>query len=207
MRSHTGLLIVFEGINGAGKTTVINEVVKYYKMLKMPVVVYKFPNRNGELGDKIDKYLTNQISIKSKYEVLDMFSADRKSVQSNIRRDLNEGKIVLCDRYVYSAIAYHIPSSVVSQTKIRLYCNVIGYFDKDMPIPDMIYLIEGEHLSKRGILRREVFHYHGAKSKQMHVKLHSVIKSYTSQYSVLKNKNNHVDDVVSYVVNDISLRW
>ena len=202
-----GILVVIEGINGAGKTTIINELVTHYRSIHIPVAVYKFPNRNGIHGKRIDAYLKGDLSISSKYDVIDMFAADRKSVKDNIRDDLHNGKIVICDRYIFSAIAYQIPLHVSDMQKIRAYCNVLGNFDKYMPNPDVVYLIEGNHLAKRGIARKEVFHYHGDKSRSMRNILHKVISITAPQFAVVANHNDRTSEAVNYIANDISLRW
>lgn len=201
-----GLLVVIEGINGAGKTTIINQLINRYKSLRVPIAVYKFPNRNGIHGIRIDQYLKGQLKIESKFDVLQMFAEDRMSVQEFIKQDLEECKIVICDRYVFSAVAYHIPLHISDPKKIHMYCNVIGYFDKDMPTPHAVYLIEGDHLAKRGIVNRERFHYNGSKSHQLHNMLYKVIRTYTDHYALLKNKNGKVDQVVNYIVNDLNFR-
>ena len=206
MSLRKGVLVVIEGVNGAGKTSIINELIDRFDTLKIPISVYKFPNRNGPYGSKIDQYLKGEILIESKYDVLDMFAADRLSVKEQITTDIRNGKIVICDRYVYSAIAYHIPLSVETTKSVRLYCNILGYFDKTMPMPDMIYLIEGAHLMKRGIVNKEVFHYVGEKSNKMSNMLHKVIASFTQSVIIIKNKNGYLDTSVNQIFNDIMFR-
>ena len=201
-----GILVVIEGVNGAGKTTIINELVYCFNTLKVPFSVYKFPNRNGIHGRRIDKYLKGEIKIDSKYDILDMFAADRASVMEDIKKDVKDGKVVICDRYVYSAIAYQIPLSLTDSKKLRLYCNVIGHFDKTMPLPDIVYIIEGDHLAKRGIAHREVFHYKGSLSAQMSFMLQRVVAQYPNQFMVVKNKTGDLGTVVNYIFNDIRIR-
>ncbi len=200
-----GLLVVVEGVNGAGKSSVIEAVVRQFESIERDVVVYKFPNRMGLYGTMIDRYLKGELTISSKYDVLHMFAANRKSVCKNIEQDIDSGKIVICDRYVFSAIAYHIPSHVEDPKNVRHYCNVIGYFDKDMPLPDVVYMIEGDHLSKRGIFHREIFHHNGDKAKKLKDMIFKVIRNYSIRFAVLKNYTNRMDEVVNYIVNDISM--
>lgn len=194
-----------EGVNGAGKTTIINELVKRYTYLKVPIVVYKFPNREGVNGERIDNYLKGKISITSKYDILDMFAANRASYRNQIVRDVNSGKIVICDRYVYSAIAYHIPLKVQNPEVIDAYCNIIGHFDNTMPIPHITYLIQGNHLEKRGIVKREIFHFLGSKSTRIHDMIRKVITSYTHRYCILKNQNGKLDTIIRYIMADINM--
>lgn len=206
MKKHSGLLVVFEGVNGSGKTTIIEELEQYYRMTNAPYAIYKMPDRSGMYGDRIDEYLKGKIVITSKYDVLDMFAANRSAIRKNMMRDLYNGKIVLCDRYVFSAIAYQIPTHVVDETIIQNYSSVIGHFDKMMPMPDVVYLIDGNHLSKRGEAHKEKFHYDEHKSKLIKDKLIKVIETYTDQLVVLRNRSGSLNEVVNYIVFDISTR-
>ncbi len=199
-----GILIVVEGINGAGKTSIIDKVVEYFESKNRQIVVYKFPNRKGKFGKRIDRYLKGELTISSKYDILHMFAANRYNVKKSIEDDINDGKIVICDRYIFSAIAYHIPKHVTDAKKINLYCNVIGYFDKSMPIPDIVYLIEGAHILKRkGIM--EIFHYTGEDSQKLKNMIYKVINHYSTRFNVLTNYTNRMHEVVSYITNDIEV--
>jgi hypothetical protein len=75
-----------------------------------------------------------------------------------------------------------------------------------MPRPDVVYLIEGNHLAKRGIARKEVFHYHGDKSRSLRNTLHKVISIITPRFAVVANHNGRSSEAVNYIANDISLR-
>lgn len=205
MSLQKGVLIVLEGINGSGKTTIINRLKKHLAQIEVPANFYKFPDRSGAQGKKIDGYLKGTIKLNSKYDVLDMFAANRKAVKKCIVEDLEEGKVVICDRYFYSAIAYQIPSTVADPNTINLYSDIIGYFDKGMPLPTMTYLIDGDHLLKRGDQNRERFHCTGHKAKHIKDKLYHVIKHNTTQYSVLKNHTGKLDEIVNFIAYDISL--
>jgi len=201
-----GQLIVIEGANGAGKSTIIEEICKYFTIFNIEVSVYKFPNRYGKHGHTIDQYLKGEITIQSKYDILSMFAADRREATANMEKDLTRGKVVICDRYVFSAIAYQIPAHVTKPIVIRNYCNIIGYFDKNMPIPDMVFLIEGDHLSKRGINNPERFHYMGDKALAIQNALRLVVDNYATPHAILKNRHGHLNDIVHYIVCDINLR-
>ena len=197
---YIGCLVVVEGVNGSGKTTIISQLVEYLNESKIAVSTYKFPYRDGYRGKEIDDYLKKQTTEKSMYDVLDMFADNRKSMIGAIKNDLVRGNIVICDRYVFSAIAYHIPLDVKDKEIIKNYCNVIGYFDKDMPVPDMVYLIQGDHLRKRKDSIVELFHSTGDKAQARHRLLSKVIESYSKNFKVLENKLNksHVVATLMY---------
>lgn len=201
------MLVVFEGINGAGKSSIIQELVNYYKTVNVPVVVYKLPDRLGKSGQKIDLFLKGQIEIKSKYDILNMFATNRLGMRKNMIDDLRKGNLVLCDRYIFSAIAYQIPKQVTRDDVIYNYCSVIGHFDKKMPIPDVVYLIDGSHLDKRNRSVKEIFHYLSDTDTQMiKTKLTKVIRYYTNDFVIMKNVTNHLDQIVNCIIIDINTR-
>jgi len=197
-----GLLVVVEGINGSGKSSIIKEVANHFERTGRPIVVYKFPDRKGLYGSHIDRYLKGELTISSKYDILHMFAANRKPIQPQIINDLEDNKIVICDRYIFSAIAYHIPNTVNDMSVVHNYCNVIGYFDKHMPIPNIIYMIEGDHLSKRSSIM-EIFHHTGTKAQKLRNMIYNVIRNYTTRFTLLSNETGHMHEVVNYIITDI----
>ena len=57
-----GLLIAFEGIDGAGKTTQANNLLRYLIDNKQEEArVYKFPDRETEIGQMIDQHLKGDL--------------------------------------------------------------------------------------------------------------------------------------------------
>jgi dTMP kinase len=100
-----GLLIVFEGTDGTGKSTQLNllETALTQKGLS---VESTFEPSNGKYGKQIRALFTDRRKI-SREEELDLFIADRKDhVDRLITPALQSGKVVLCDRYYLSTIAY-----------------------------------------------------------------------------------------------------
>lgn len=207
---YPGKLIVIEGINGAGKTTIIDELVKYYNSMGKNSIVFKFPNRNGKYGTKIDDYLKGKLKITSKYDIIDMFAKNREHELKKINNALSENFIVICDRYLYSGIAYQIPKNA---DDVIPYIMVLGYFDKKMPHPDMVYYIKGNHLVKRiGITPRsdkEIFHYTSDQGvKNIENKLLQVIKLMTNNnLSIVFNKTGEVEDAVNFIISDMNFKF
>lgn len=195
--------MVLEGVNGSGKTTIINKLMQLLASAEIEVALYKFPFREGFRGQEIDDYLKQTSSKKSKYDILNMFADNRKAMIEFMLSDLRHGKVVLCDRYVFSAIAYQIPMHVKDSRVVRNYCNVMGYFDKEMPIPDLIYLIDGDHLKKRNDSIVERFHSTGDKAQQIHRMLERVITNYTRKFQILKNKTDQAHELAQTIFSDI----
>jgi len=100
-----GLLIVFEGIDGTGKSTQLDLLAQYLINKNFPVLSTREPT-NGQYGKRIRELYINRDSI-SKKEELELFINDRKEhVTRVIQPALDEHKIILCDRYFLSTAAY-----------------------------------------------------------------------------------------------------
>lgn len=100
-----GRLICFEGIDRSGKSSQI-EILSLYLIVKnIPYVIIKFPTNETYPGREINKFLKGEIFINP--DKVDLyFTSDRLEMYGEIKRLLKEGTWVICDRYVYSGIAY-----------------------------------------------------------------------------------------------------
>jgi dTMP kinase len=100
-----GTLIVFEGTDGTGKSTQLELLAKTLQDKGLPVIS-TFEPTNGKYGQQIRALYTNRKKLSLEDE-LDLFLADRKEhVDTLLIPALKEGKIILCDRYYLSTIAY-----------------------------------------------------------------------------------------------------
>jgi dTMP kinase len=101
-----GCFICVEGLDGCGKTTQTKLLVR--KLRKMGyAAVYTAEPSSGKIGQFIRKYcLHGEKRVSAIVEAL-LFAADRfEHVKNEIIPALNEGKVVVSDRYVYSSLAY-----------------------------------------------------------------------------------------------------
>jgi dTMP kinase len=192
-----GLLIAIEGINGCGKTTIINQIQAQYKN-KQDVVIYKFPNRNTKYGKIIDKFLRKEIQINSAYDVLDLFAKNRNEFKSSMVNDLKKNKIVICDRYTLSGIVYQIPLNVKEQS-YQHYYNLISYFDKDTIKPNFTFLINGDFLHLRKDVEQR-YHNKTYVSNQLFNKFVTILEHSKQPYMIVTNQSNNI----SYALNTIT---
>lgn len=102
-----GKFIVFEGIDGSGKTTQINLLSEWLKGKNISHVLTKEPGATI-LGDHLRELLTNEESIPVCPEAeLLLFAANRvQHIEEIIAPALAQGSIVLCDRFSASTMAY-----------------------------------------------------------------------------------------------------
>ena len=105
MRDGQGLLIIFEGIDGTGKSTQIAALADYLRGRGHEVVVTREPT-DGPYGQQIRRLYVDRTLCDPKEE-LDLFINDRRQhVDELIAPALQAGKIVLSDRYYFSTAAY-----------------------------------------------------------------------------------------------------
>lgn len=102
----TGLLVTFEGPEGAGKTTQIQWLAGYLAQQVLPVEVVREPGGTS-LGEKIRKLLLEPgQEICPGAEVYLYAAARAQLVAKVIKPLLDKGSIVLCDRFADASIAY-----------------------------------------------------------------------------------------------------
>lgn len=104
------MLIVLEGLDGAGKSTQVKLLKEYLVSKGVNLRYLHFPRYDAPLyGDLIGKYLRGDLgSIDQVHPqiVALLFALDRMDASSTIKEWLAAGDCVLLDRYVYSNIAY-----------------------------------------------------------------------------------------------------
>ncbi|MDV6378947.1 dTMP kinase [Sporosarcina sp. GW1-11] len=103
----TGLFISFEGPEGAGKTSVLQEVATRLKALGHAVVVTREPG-GIPIAEKIREVIldANHQAMDGKTEALLYAAARRQHLVEKVLPALEQGMVVLCDRFIDSSLAY-----------------------------------------------------------------------------------------------------
>lgn len=102
-----GKLIVFEGPDGSGKTTILKNVNQKLTEQSYNIRVVREPG-GTEISEKIREIIidNDNINMAAKTESL-LFAASRAQlVEEKIRPGLENGEIILCDRFVLSSLLY-----------------------------------------------------------------------------------------------------
>ena len=104
-----GKFIVFEGIDGSGKSTHAVLLKERLEKEGYRVFLTREPT-DGEAGKLLRRCLTGEADLPEQ-AIAGLFMTDRidhiLNVQTGILRHLEEGEIVLCDRYYFSSFAYN----------------------------------------------------------------------------------------------------
>ena len=101
------MFISFEGPDGRGKTTQIRKLIPVLQEKGLDIVQTREPG-GTDIGDQIRSIIMNMKnkSMHPRAEIL-LFCASRAQlVEELIRPSLAEGKLILCDRYADSTMAY-----------------------------------------------------------------------------------------------------
>ncbi len=131
------MFITFEGIEGSGKTTQISRLKAWFESQDKSVITTKEPGGTA-LGQTIRQLILDPgTAFTNPHTELLLFYADRlEHVTSIIQPALDQGKVVLCDRYIDSTWAYQSGGRQISET-------IITSLNKWIPLmPDKTILLD-----------------------------------------------------------------
>lgn len=127
------MLIVFEGIDGTGKSTQVQLLAKALEG-RGHTVVTSYEPTNGPIGKKLRESMIH--GRLSPIEELGLFHDDRRDhVQSLIAPALSRGEDVILDRYYFSTMAYQ-GARGFDASEIR------EKNESFAPVPDLVILME-----------------------------------------------------------------
>ncbi len=140
---YPGKYYAVEGIDGSGKTTQVTKLAEYFQKQGKEVLVTKEPT-NGIIGKLIHQVLSEKISM-SPISLQYLFCADRGvHLEETITPALKEGKVVLSDRSLWSAIAYGIADQQLpanEKERILVAYNLLSMYGGFL-IPDKTVLLK-----------------------------------------------------------------
>jgi dTMP kinase len=143
-----GLFIVFEGIDGAGKTTHASRVAETLIAAGRRVHTTYEPTK-GPAGVILRQHLEGRLNL-DKRSLPYIFAADRSdhvfNQQNGIERSLNSGFDVICDRYILSSFAYQVPDSPF---------ELVEDLNKHFPLPDVTFFLRTDPAKGIALKRRQ----------------------------------------------------
>ncbi len=135
----TGLFITFEGLEGCGKTTQAKMLFDFLIKKRIPSIYTKEPG-GTKIGDKIRKILLDQKNdgMDYKTEMLLFLASRAENVRLIILPALEEGKVVISDRFYDSTTAYQGYGRGIDLKIIKHLNNlVVG-----KAIPDLTFILD-----------------------------------------------------------------
>ncbi|MBO4841901.1 MAG: dTMP kinase [Bacteroidales bacterium] len=137
------MLIVLEGLDGAGKSTQLKMVTSYFTSLGRKVEYLHFPRYAAPVyGELIAKFLRGDFGAIDQVHpqlVALLFAEDRRDAAAGIRRWMDEGRVVILDRYVYSNIAFQCAKldDAKEAAALRDWIFALEYQHNDIPRPTL----------------------------------------------------------------------
>ncbi len=192
-KNSKGRLIVFEGIDGTGKSTQINLLAEILTARGFEVVATREPT-DGHFGKQIRQLYISRDGV-SQEEELQLFIADRREhVNELINPALSEGKIVLTDRYYFSTVAYQGAAGMDPARILRLN-------EEFAPQPDLVLLLDipaSEGVRRIQTLRQETLN--AFEQEENLEKVSTVFKSLKEHYIKTIDGTKSIDDVHSEIM-------
>jgi dTMP kinase len=137
-----GKLIVLEGIDGSGKGTQLQLLVKAFTERRIPFTQIGFPNYQGFFGKMAGQFLNGDFgpldAVDPHLSSL-LYAADRWESKPNIEKFLAEGQAVLADRYIASNLAHQSASiAPEKRTEFLAWLKHLEYEVYGLPIEDLV---------------------------------------------------------------------
>ena len=137
------MLVVLEGLDGAGKSTQVKRLKAYLESVFGSLEYIHFPRYDAPVyGDLISRFLRGDFGSNETVHpqlVALLFAEDRHGAAPEMKKVLAAGGTVLLDRYVYSNIAYQCAKVKDSEeaADLREWIFNTEYGDFDLPRPDL----------------------------------------------------------------------
>ena len=126
-------LIALEGIDGAGKTTVLPKIAERLRDI--------YPNGQvieaGEFGSPLGPILRQNLPNLNIIEKVLWFAADRASMWTSLNATVHGESIILWDRYVASAMTYRMAEAHRSQGDVHGIMDYVTAVNSIFPRPDL----------------------------------------------------------------------
>lgn len=141
-----GRLIAFEGIDGSGKTTQIELLKKYLDSKNSPYEIISFPQYGkNEYAKQVEDYLAGkfgQLKEIDPYFIAKAYASDRLSARDLIKRWLESGKMIICNRYIPSFA--HLAANLEENKRkdFLVWVNKLEYETNSMPKEDLVILLD-----------------------------------------------------------------
>lgn len=137
------MLVVLEGLDGAGKSTQVKKLRTYLESIFGNIEYIHFPRYDTPVyGDLISRFLRGDFGDNDTVHpqlVALLFAEDRHGAAPEMKEALKKGRTVLLDRYVYSNIAYQCAKlrNEAEAGSLRDWIFNTEYGNFGLPVPDL----------------------------------------------------------------------
>ncbi len=169
-----GKLIVIDGGDGSGKTTQFNLLLEHLQKEEHDVQVKDFPQYGKKSAASIEEYLNGVYGSPQEvgpYRGSIFFAVDRYDASFEMRKWLEEGKFVLCNRYVTANLA-HQGGKIKDEKEREKYfewLKDLEYNIFEVPKPDInLFLHVPPHIAVELVDKKGHRDYIGGEGRDLH---------------------------------------
>lgn len=155
--------IVLEGLDGAGKSTQLNQLISYVEGNGAQYEYLHFPRFDAPVyGELIARFLRGEFGSAeqvSPWLVALIFSGDRAEAAAMMKQWLAEGKYIFTDRFVYSNIAYQCAkvADPAQRDSLREWILSLEFGHNGVPRPDVsLFLDVPFHFTEKRLCEERV---------------------------------------------------
>ena len=201
------LFVTFEGIEGSGKSYQSKKLYKSIKKRRIPVILTREPG--GTRGaEKIRKiiledyfYLHSKIRFNKYTDTLLYLAARSEHIENKIKPAISKKKIIICDRFIDSTLAYQVYGKGVSKALVdSVHKYILGSIRPDLTFILKVNISKAlERLKKRRKKNRydKFSKYFYIKAQKAFIK---IAKKNKTRYFVLDNSNDS-DETEKIILN------
>ena len=191
------LFVTFEGIEGSGKSYQSKKLYKSIKKRRIPVILTREPG--GTRGaEKIRKiiledyfYLHSKIRFNKYTDTLLYLAARSEHIENKIKPAISKKKIIICDRFIDSTLAYQVYGKGVSKALVdSVHKYILGSIRPDLTFILKVNISKAlERLKKRRKKNRydKFSKYFYIKAQKAFIK---IAKKNKTRYFVLDNSKD-----------------
>lgn len=191
-----GLLIAFEGLDGSGKETQARLFVDYLKQKGHNVGYFTFPDYGKSFfSTEISAYLNGAYgqlnSIDARFISL-LYACERFEYKKEICEKLSQNNIVVCNRYVYSNIAFQGAKNPAEFKKLKEWICKVEFDIFELPRADIcFYLKINTHISQVMVDKKQIREYTD-KKRDLHENNNDFLSRVAVVYDQLAGDDNWI---------------
>ena len=205
------LFIVFEGVEGSGKSYQCKKFLSNLKKKKFSTILTREPG-GTKSAELIRNLILKDYFNKSQKEKFDKYTdtllylaARNEHVKSKILPALNKKKIVICDRFIDSTLAYQVYGKKVNYNFINdIHKTILGNLK-----PDLIFVLKvPSKVAKKRLKKRKTTNRYDNFSKSFYDKAQKAfvkIAKNKKNYFILNSSNN--DNTIEKEIFEITLSF
>ncbi len=203
--------ITFEGTDGSGKTTALKGLKKFLDNKKLDYIFTREPGgRENPSAEKIRKIILDKNNIiDNKSEALLYASARRLHLEQTVWPALKQNKIILCDRYIDSSLAYQGAGRGLGIPFVKELNELAT--DKTWPALTIFFDISPKEAQKRMVKRNTSDRLEEAGfslQKKVYKGYKTLIKNEPKRFKVVdatKSKEEVLEQVISIIKKELKI--